>query len=592
MEEQKIIKGGSFLIEDIMPEEIFTPEDYTEEHEMIAKTTWDFIQNEVLPHAEEIEHKDFALVVKLLKQAGELGLLGADVPEEYGGIGLDKISSSLITENFSKAGSFALSHGAHVGIGTLPIVFFGNEEQRKKYLPKLATGEWIAAYALTEPTSGSDALGAKTTAVLSEDGKYYILNGTKQFITNAGFADLFVVYAKVDGDKFSAFIVERTYPGVSVGPEEKKMGIRGSSTRPLILEDAKVPVENLLGEVGRGHVIAFNILNIGRYKLGIGTVGSSKRVLEVAVKYAKERKQFKLPIAKFGLIKEKVAEMNISTYVNESMNYRTGGLIETILNSLKGVKEDEGKKVAAGIAEYAIEASINKVYGSESFDFIIDHGVQIHGGYGFIEEYEVERYYRDSRINRIFEGTNEINRLLIPGTLLKKAFKGELPLLKAAENLTKELMGMMPQEIDDTPLSQEKQILSQAKKIALMVAGLAVQKYQQQIEKEQEILAIVADMIIELYAMESIILRTLKSINKVGLEKAQNKLDMTQVYIQEAFERISYWAKTGLASMEDGDMLRTQLSILKKLTRYNPINTIALKRQIAERVLEAEKYLA
>jgi len=592
MEEQKIIKGGSFLIEDVMPEEIFTPEDFTEEHEMIAKTTWDFIQNEVLPHVEEIEHKDFALVVKLLKQAGELGLLGADVPEEYGGIGLDKISSSLITENFSKAGSFALSHGAHVGIGTLPIVFFGNEEQRKKYLPKLATGEWIAAYALTEPSSGSDALGAKTTAVLSEDGKYYILNGTKQYITNAGFADLFVVYAKVDGDKFSAFIVERTYPGVSVGPEEKKMGIRGSSTRPLILEDVKVPVENLLGEVGRGHVIAFNILNIGRYKLGVGTVGSSKRVIEVATKYAKERKQFKLPIAKFGLIKEKIAEMNISTYVNESMNYRTGGLIETILNSLKGVKEDEGKKVAAGIAEYAIEASINKVYGSESFDFIIDHGVQIHGGYGFIEEYEVERYYRDSRINRIFEGTNEINRLLIPGTLLKKAFKGELPLLKAAENLTKELMGMMPQEIDDTPLSQEKQMLAQAKKIALMVAGLAVQKYQQQIEKEQEILAIVADMIIELYAMESIILRTLKAINKVGLEKAQNKLDMTQVYIQEAFERISYWAKTGLASMEAGDMLRTQLSILKKLTRYNPINIIALKRQIAERVIEAEKYLA
>jgi len=591
MEEKKLIKGGGFLIEDVQPEDIFTPEDFTDEHVMIAKTTWDFVEGEILPNVEEFEQKNFDLVVQKLKEAGELGLLGADIPEEYGGVGLDKISSSLITENISKAGSFALTHGAHVGIGTLPIVFFGNEEQRQKYLPPLATGEKIAAYALTEPTSGSDALGAKTSAVLSDDGKYYILNGTKQFITNAGFADIFVTYAKVDGDKFTAFIIERDYPGVSVGPEENKMGIRGSSTRPLILEDAKVPVENVLGEIGRGHVIAFNILNIGRYKLGIGTVGTSKRIIEVTSKYAKERTQFKLPLVSFSLIQEKLADMAISTFVNETMVYRTGGLIEDILESLKGEKEDEGLKVANGIKEYAIECSINKVYGSESLDFVIDEGVQIHGGYGFIQEYEVERLYRDSRINRIFEGTNEINRLLIPDTLVKKAMRGELPLLAAAESLQKELMSLMPLTPDDTPLSQEKGLLDMGKKLFLMVAGLAVQKYQQKLDREQEILRNVSDIIIELYAMESAILRTLKAIDKQGLEKAKLKLKMTQVYVQEAFERISGIAKNTLAAMEEGDTLRTQLSIHKKLTRYTPINTMKLKRDIAARIIDAEKYV-
>ncbi len=591
MEEKKLIKGGAFLIEDVQPEDIYTPEDFTDEHIMIAKTTWDFVEGEILPNVEEFEHKNFDLVVQKLKEAGELGLLGADVPEEYGGVGLDKISSSLITENISKAGSFALTHGAHVGIGTLPIVFFGNEEQRQKYLPPLATGEKIAAYALTEPTSGSDALGAKATAVLSEDGTHYILNGTKQFITNAGFADVFVVYAKVDGDKFTAFIVERDYSGISVGPEENKMGIRGSSTRPLILEDAKVPVENVLGEIGRGHIIAFNILNIGRYKLGIGTVGTSKRIIEVTTKYAKERTQFKLPLSTFTLMQEKLAEMTISTFVNETMVYRTGGLIEDILESLKGDKEDEGRKVANGIAEYAIECSINKIFGSESLGFVVDEGVQIHGGYGFIQEYEVERLYRDSRINRIFEGTNEINRLLIPGTLVKKAMKGELPLLSAAENLQRELMGLMPLTPDDTPLSQEKGLIEMGKKLHLMIAGLAVQKYQQKLDREQEVLRNVSDMIIELYAMESAVLRTLKAIDKQGVEKANMKVEMTQVYIQEAFERISSIAKNTLATMEEGDTLRTQLSIHKKLTRYTPINTMKLKRNIAARIIEAEKYI-
>jgi len=590
MEEKKLIKGGSFLIDEIQPENIYTPEDFTDEHKMIAKTTWDFVEGEVFPNIEEIEAKNYDVILKLLREGGELGLLAADIPEDYGGIGLDKISSSLITENVAKAGSFALAHGAHVGIGTMPIVYFGNQAQREKYLPLLATGEKIAAYALTEPTSGSDALGAKATAVLSEDGKHYVMNGTKQFITNAGFADIFIVYAKIDGEKFTAFIVERNYQGVSVGPEEKKMGIRGSSTRSVILEDALVPVENVLGEIGRGHIIAFNILNIGRYKLGVGTVGSSKRIIEVTTKYAKERKQFKLPLTAFSLIQEKLADMAISVYANESMIYRTGGLIEDILAKLEGDKEDEGKKVANGIAEYAIECSINKVYGSESLDFVVDHGVQIHGGYGFIEEYEVERLYRDSRINRIFEGTNEINRLLIPGTLVRKAMKGEIPLLAAAERLQKELMGLMPLMPEDTPLSQEKGILNMGKKLFLMVAGLAVQKYQQKLEQEQEILSKLADMTIELYAMESVTLRTEKEINSKGLPAAKQKLAITEVYVQEAFDRLGQLAKTILCSMEEGDVLRTQLSIHKKLTRYNPINTMQRKRNIAASIIEAEKY--
>ncbi|MGD9677576.1 MAG: acyl-CoA dehydrogenase family protein [Vulcanibacillus sp.] len=591
MEEKKLIKGGSFLIEDVNPENIYTPEDFTDEHQMIAKTTWDFIEGEVLPNVEKFEDKDFNLVVELLKDAGELGLLGADVPEEYGGLGLDKISSSLITENIAKAGSFALSHGAHVGIGTLPIVFFGNEDQRHKYLPLLASGEKIAAYALTEPASGSDALGAKATAVLSDDGQHYRLNGTKQFITNAGFADIFIIYAKIDGDKFSTFIVEKDFPGVSLGPEEKKMGIRGSSTRSVILEEAQVPVENVLGEIGRGHIIAFNILNIGRYKLGIGTVGTSKRIIEITTKYAKERKQFKQPLTAFPLIQEKLVDMTIRTFVSETTVYRTGGLIENMLESLKDDKEDEGRKVADGIAEYAIECSINKVYGSEALDFVVDEGVQIHGGYGFIQEYEVERLYRDSRVNRIFEGTNEINRLLIPGTLLRRGLKGEIQLLAAADKMQKELMGLMPLIPDDTPLSQEKGLLDMGKKLFLMVAGLAVKKYQQKIEQEQEILRNTADMIIELYGMESIILRTLKSIDKVGVDKSAQKIDMTQVYIQETFDRISVIAKDTLAAMEEGDVLRTQLSILKKLTRYTPINTVAIKRRIGAKIVEAERYI-
>lgn len=583
-------KGGGFLLERLAPEEIFTPEDINEEQKMIAKTTEDFVKEKVWPVLEEIENHNFDHTVRLLKQAGELGLLGADVPEEYGGFGLDKITSTLITEKMSLGRSFGLSHGAHVGIGSLPIVFFGNEEQKKKYLPALATGEKIAAYALTEPGSGSDALGAKTTAKLSEDGKYYLLTGEKQWITNSGFADVFIVYAKIDGEKFTAFIVERDFPGVSVGPEEKKMGIKGSSTRTLILDEARVPVENVLGEPGRGHVIAFNILNIGRFKLAAGCLGSAKRAIEISAKYAKERKQFKVPIAKFGLIREKLATMAAKTYALESMVYRTGGYFEENLSKVEGA---QGADVAKAIAEYALECSINKVFGSEVLDYVVDEGVQIHGGYGFMQEYEIENMYRDSRINRIFEGTNEINRLLIPATLMRKAMKGELPLIQAAQELQEELMTMMPTLPEEEPalLEEEANLIDNAKKIFLMSAGLAVEKYQMELEKQQEILRDIADIAIEIYAMESAWLRAKKALDKEGEEKARLKADLTRAYVYEAFPRVEQRARHILSAMEEGDVLRTQLSVLKKLTRYTPINEVSLKRSIAKQVLEADGYV-
>lgn len=587
----KTIKGGGFLLEELTPEQVFTPEDFTDEHKMIAKTTEDFVVEQVVPEVEKIEEHQFDISVRLLKEAGELGLLGADVQEEYGGIGLDKISSSLITEKFALAGSFSLSHGAHVGIGSLPIVFFGNEEQKHKYLPALATGEKLAAYALTEPSSGSDALSAKTVAKLNDAGTHYVLNGEKQWITNAGFADVFVVYAKVDGEHFTAFIVEKDFEGVSTGPEEKKMGIKGSSTRTLILQDALVPKENVLGEIGKGHVIAFNILNIGRYKLGVGCVGGAKRAIEVSAKYANERKQFKLPISKFTLIRKKLAEMAVKTYAAESSIYRTGGLIDAAFENLSDEEQKDGAAVGKAIGEYAIECSLNKVFGSEVLDFVVDEAVQIHGGYGFMAEYEVESMYRNSRINRIFEGTNEINRMLVPGTLVRKAMKGELPLLEKAGNIQEELMMMMPQEVSDEPLEQEKYLLDNAKKIFMMVAGTAVQKYGEKLAKEQEMLANVADIVSEIFSIESVILRTEKAINKDGLEKAEQKLLMTQVFTQEAFNHIEAIAKESLVALEDGDTARTMLSILKKLTRHNPVDVVAKKREIAARIVEAEKYV-
>lgn len=587
----KLFKGGAFLIEELTGEDIITPEDLTDEHKMIAKTTEEYVNNEVVPLIDKLENHEFEHSVELLKKAGELGLLGADVPEAYGGLGLDKISSSLITEKMAPAGGFSITHGAHVGIGSLPIVFFGNKEQKEKYLPKLATGELIAAYALTEPGSGSDALGAKATAKLNEAGTHYILNGEKQWITNSAFADVFVVYAKIDGEHFSAFIVERDYPGVSTGLEEKKMGIKSSSTRTLILEDAEVPVENLLGEKGRGHIIAFNILNVGRYKLAVGGVGGSKRAFELAAKYVNERKQFSVPISSFSLTQSKLATMASEIYANESAVYRTVGLFEQRMGALSDEELEDGREIARAIAEYQIECSITKYMATELLDRTADEAVQLHGGYGFMEEYEVERIYRDSRINRIFEGTNEINRLLVPGTLLKKAMKGELPLLQKAQGLQEELMMMMPEEVGTEPLDQEKHLVRNAKKIVLLGAGLAAQKYMQKLENEQEILVHLANMVGDVFNMESALLRTEKAIHQTGEEKNELKLLYTQVYVQEAFNRIEAAAKEILIAVEDGDTLRMMLSSLRKLTRHAPTNVIAKKREIAKSLIESEKYI-
>ncbi|NQD65165.1 acyl-CoA dehydrogenase [Bacillus haikouensis] len=587
----KLIKGGSFLIEDVNFEQVFTPEEYTDEQKMIAKTTEDYVLNEVVPVIDNLENHEFDHSVRLLKEAGEIGLLGADVPEEYGGLGLDKVSSALIAEKMSRAGGFSISHGAHVGIGSLPIVLFGDEDQKQKYLPALATGEKLAAYALTEPGSGSDALGAKTTAKLNEAGTHYILNGEKQWITNSAFADVFIVYAKIDGEHFSAFIVEKDYPGVSTGPEEKKMGIKSSSTRTLILEDAEIPAENLLGQAGKGHIIAFNILNIGRYKLGVGAVGASKRAFEVTVQYTNQRQQFKTPISSFNLTKEKLATMASKLYAAESSVYRTVGLFEDRMSKLTDEEVKNGTEVAKSIAEYAIECSLNKFFATEVLDYVADEGVQLHGGYGFMQEYEIERIYRDSRINRIFEGTNEINRLLVPGTYLRKAMKGELPLLQKAQALQEELMMLMPEEVGDEPLAQEKYLVKNAKKIGLMLAGLAAQKFGKALEKEQEILVNIADIVSNAYAMESAVLRTEKALEKAGAEKSKQKLFYTQIFCQEAFNEIEAHAKETLVATEQGDTLRMMLSALRKFTRHTPINVIAVKREASEKLVEAEKYV-
>jgi alkylation response protein AidB-like acyl-CoA dehydrogenase len=503
-----VVKGGSFLIQDTKPENIFTPEDFSDDQLAIADVARKFMENEVLPSVEQIEAHNWDVSVRLLKQAGDLGLLSFDIPEEYGGMEVDKISSVLISENFARQGSFAVTIGAHTSIGSLPIVYFGNAQQKEKYLPRIATGELIAAYALTEPNSGSDALAAKTKAVLSEDGKNYILNGTKMWITNGSFADVFVVFAKVDGDKFTGFIVERNFPGVSTGNEEHKLGIKGSSTTTVILENAVVPVENVLGEIGKGHKIAFNILNIGRFKLGAASIGASKVIMPVASKYANERKQFNKSISEFGLIKHKLAEMAIKTYVCESMTYRSAGLID---NYIATIDKTDPQEVLKAIEEYAAECSIIKVYGTEALTYITDEALQIFGGYGYSEEYPVARYYRDARINRIFEGTNEINRMLVTGMFLKKAMKNELPLMQAGMKIMEEIMSFPSfDEAEETLLSVETKLVSNAKKAALLAAGVAIQKYMAKINDEQEIMAGLTDAIMEIYAMESALLRTLK----------------------------------------------------------------------------------
>jgi len=585
------ISGGSFLLEERQPSEVFTPEDFTEQHQLIGQTTEEFAINEILPNVERIEHKEFQVTRDLLKKAGELGLSGVEIPEAYGGLEMDKVTAAVIADHIAKYAGFATTWGGHSGIGTLPIVYFGTEEQKKKYLPRLASGEMVGAYALSESTSGSDAMNCRARAELSKDGKHYILNGEKMWITNAGFADLFTVFAKIDGEKFSAFLVERNYPGFSVGAEEHKMGIRGSSTCPIILSDCKVPVENLLGEIGKGHVIAFNILNIGRFKLGAMCVGGARVSLENSIGYAKQRKAFNKVIADFGMIREKIANMATLIYVGESLVYRTVGMMDAALSEVDKSSADALKDTRKAIEEYAVECSIIKVWGSEMIDYVVDETMQIYAGYGFVEEYPAERAYRDARINRIFEGTNEINRLIITGFLLKRAMTGQLPLMPAIKKLMDEVLSgpSMGDEIEG-PLADERKLVTQAKKLGLFAAGSATQKYMQAIQDQQEVMGAIADMTIETYAMESAVLRAQKLVEAKGEKNAALAIAMTRVYLTQAMEKIEAAAKRIIAAVAEGDMLRTQLAILRRLAKYEPFNTIDLRRQIAQRAIEVGKY--
>jgi alkylation response protein AidB-like acyl-CoA dehydrogenase len=581
------LTGGSFLLEDHNLESVFTPEDFNEDQQMIAKLADEFAVNELLPALEKIEHKDWQVSRDLLKKAAEMGLTNVDIPAEYGGSEMDKVSSAIIADNIAKCGSFVVSMGAHAGIGTLPLVFFGTEEQKKKYLPKLASAEMIGAYALSESTSGSDALNSRTRAVLSPDGKHYILNGEKMWITNAHFADLFTVFAKVDGEKFTAFLIEKDFPGFSVGAEEKKMGIRGSSTAPLILNDCKVPVENVLGEIGKGHIIAFNILNVGRFKLGAGCVGGARTSLQNATAYAKDRKAFGKPISDFGLIREKLAQMAVGIYANESMVYRTVGMMENAMP--EGEKSSE--VIRKAIEEYAVECSIIKVAGSEMLDLVVDETVQVYGGYGFVEEYPAERAYRDSRVNRIFEGTNEINRMIITGWLLKRAMSGQLALLPAIKKTMDEVMaGPSFDELEGT-LAAEQKIVSNAKKLSMLVAGAASQKYMQKLADQQEIMGAIADMVIETFAMDSCLLRARKFVAANGEQKSSLVVAMTQVYIASAMAKLEAAAKKVIAAVAEGDMMRTQIAIVRRLVKLEPVNVIALQERIAARVIETGKYV-
>ncbi len=588
-----IKKGGSFLVEDVEPADIFTPEDFNDEQKMFVKTAEDFIQNEVLANMERTEHKEEGVMVGLLKKAGELGLLMIDVPEAYGGLGLDKVTSMAVSEAISRGGAFATTYGGHAGIGTTPIVFFGTEEQKKKYLPKLATGEIVSCYALTEPGSGSDALAARSRAELSKDGKSYLLNGDKTFITNGGFADLFIVFAKVDGDKFSCFIVERGYGGLTTGAEEKKMGIKGSSTVQVFLENVKVPVENLLGEVGKGHKIAFNILNVGRFKLGGGSIGGAKAAFEDALKYANERHQFGKAISSFGMIQAKIANMATGIYAVESMSYRTAGLLDVILSPIDKTAPDFAQKTMAGIEEYVGECSIMKVKGSEMLDMVVDETVQIFGGYGFIADYPAERHYRDARVTRIYEGTNEINRMLLTGMLLKRSVKGELPLLLAAKKLADELLeggATLGDEDQSAVLSIERALIANAKKLSLLALGVAAQKYGAKIDDEQQVLGNIADIVIETYAMESAWLRTMKLVGSRGAAACAPQIGMTRLYVNEAMGKLDLWSRELLAACASGDELRTMLAAARRLVKYTPIDAGHLRLEIGKVFVEKGKW--
>ena len=574
-------KGGSFLIEETTAEAVFTPEDFSEEQTMIRDMTEQFVEDEVLPQVEKIEHKDWDVTIKLLKRCGELGLLGIEVPEKYGGENLDKVSAMIVAEKMARVASFAVSYGGHSGIGTLPIVYFGREEHKRKYLPSLCKADKISAYALSESGSGSDALAAKTNAVRNNDGTHWVMNGEKMWITNAAFADMFITFAQVDGKQFSCFIVEKENPGVSTGAEENKMGLRGSSTRPLIFNNAQIPVDNLIGEIGKGHHVAFNILNIGRAKLGAGAVGGAKTALNDAIQYAKQRIAFGKPIASFGAIKHKLAEMATRIWVAEGMVYRTAGLMD---RALEGLDLDDARQVLKAIEEYAVECSILKVFCSEVLDFVVDEAVQVYGGYGYSAEYPVERYYRDSRVNRIFEGTNEINRLLIPGMLLKRATTGRLPLHSAARSVVDEVMSVsMPTEPSGS-FGVELAALAQAKKALLFTAGSAIQKFADSIRDEQEVLMHLSNMVMDVFAMDTAIHRVMK--------RASSSLhqDVTRTFINDAMSRVEFSAKQVLAAVAEGDAMRTQLAALRRLLRWMPINTVQTRQRIADFLVDNGRY--
>lgn len=589
---EEIIRGCSFLTEDHNLEQIFIPEEFNDEAKMIGKLTSDFVAGSVQPKMDALEALEAGVMDGLLKEAGQLGLLAVDIPADYGGFAQTKAIGMLLAEKLGPSGSFQVGHGAHSGIGTLPIVYFGTAEQKQKYLPALATGELLAAYALTEAGSGSDAMNAKSKAVLSEDGSHYLLNGEKMFITNAGFADIFIVFAKVDGDMFTSFILNRDMEGLSTGAEEKKLGIKGSSTRALVMEDVKVPVENLLGHIGRGHEIAFNILNVGRFKLGAGAVGASIATLIEAVKYAKGREQFGKPISSFGFIKHKIGESAARIFAARCMVYRTAGHIDQNIALLDASDENfYSKMIKTGIREYTTECSMLKVFCSEVLDYVVDETLQIHGGYGYVSEYNAERYYRDSRINRIFEGTNEINRLLIPGTLIRRALKGGLPLIAAARRLQDEIMSPPAlTEASDAPLAEQLRAVAAFKKMALMVLGLAMQRFGEQLSDEQEVLSWAADILIDTFAAESAVLRALQASTEAP-NTAELQTDAACVYVNDAAARIEGAARSALAAMAEGDTLRMNLAALRRLLKVTPVNTVVMRRRLADAVVDRAGYM-
>jgi alkylation response protein AidB-like acyl-CoA dehydrogenase len=589
----KAIKGGEFIIKETEAQDVFTPAEFSEEQRMMYQTCLDFVTSEVDPLLERLDNHEEGLMENLMKKAGELGLFGVSIPAEYGGYDMDFNTALLVTEGVGGGHSFPVAFAAHTGIGMLPILYFGTEEQKQKYIPKLTTGEWAGAYCLTEPGSGSDALGARSKAVLSEDGQSYILNGQKMWITNAGFAHVFIVFAQVDGDKFTGFIVERGTPGLTFGNEEHKMGIRGSSTRQVFLSDVKVPKENVLGEIGKGHLIAFNILNVGRIKLAAACLGATKRVVTTSVKYANERVQFKLPISKFGAIRYKLAQQAIRTYAVESAIYRAGMDIYRTEQELMAQGKSANEALLGAAREFAVECAMLKVEGSEVLDYVVDEGVQIFGGYGFSADYPMDRAYRDSRINRIFEGTNEINRMLAVDMILKKGLKGELDLMGPAQAVQQELMAIPDFGAEEPTglFAAEHKIIKNLKKAILMVAGTAVQKYMNSLAKEQEVLMNIADMAIKVYTAESTILRVEKEAAEKGEEALANQIDIARVYLYDAVDLVNKFGKEAIASMTEGDEQRLLALGLKRFTKAELFNAKEARRRIAAAMIEANEYV-